>query len=211
MLGANDGIVSTASLMVGVASASRDPAEVLVAGIAGLAAGALSMAAGEYVSVHSQRDAELADVRLEKQAQEQNPEAELDELTHLYVQRGLDPGLAREVARQFHAHDALEAHLREELRLDPEELAKPVQAAVVSALSFSVGAAVPIVASVLVPPSLATWVIIGSSTLCLAGTGALGAYLGGAPMGRATVRVVVGGLAAMAITGLIGRLVGIAV
>lgn len=206
VLGANDGVVSTASLMVGVASASDDPHAVLVAGIAGLAAGALSMAAGEYVSVSTQRDAELADVRMEVQSHREHPREELEEMATMYEERGLSPELAREVAEQFHAQDAVRAHLREELNLDPHELAKPGQAAFASAVSFAVGASVPILVSLVG----FTWLIVVSAAICLAGTGALGAQLGGAPVGRAVVRVVLGGLAAMGLTAALGSVVGLA-
>ncbi len=208
VLGANDGIVSTAALVLGVASATGEPAEVLVAGIAGLVAGAMSMAAGEYVSVSSQRDAELADVRLEQQAHKLHPEDELAELVQIYVERGLDHALATQVAAQFHARGAIEVHLREELGLDPDALARPILAALASAGSFIVGALVPVLVSAGWPG--ATWAVLVTTAACLAALGAIGAHLGGAPKVRATLRVVGGGLLAMAITAAIGSLVGLA-
>lgn len=208
VLGANDGIVSTASLVLGVAASGASAAAIVTAGIAGLVAGALSMAAGEYVSVSSQRDAEQADIRLEERQLRSDPEGELAELTRLYERRGLSPALAGEVAATLSSQGALQAHLRDELGLDAQRLARPFLAAWASALSFSAGAALPLLAVGLAPPSarIATTVIV--TLVALAALGDLGARLGGAPRGRATLRVVLWGAVAMAITAGIGSLVG---
>jgi VIT1/CCC1 family predicted Fe2+/Mn2+ transporter len=213
VLGADDGVVSTASLMIGVASASASaPREtVLVAGIAGLVAGALSMAAGEYVSVSSQRDAEDADIDLETRELATDPEGELEELAAIYRERGLEPELARKVAEQLSAASGrLDAHLRDELGIEASRRARPLQAALVSAASFAALAALPIAALLLVPAPARVAAIAVVSLGSLALLGALGGWLGGAPMGRASLRVVIGGGAAMATTALIGRLLGVA-
>lgn len=209
VLGADDGIVSTASLMVGVAAAGPGSTAVVTAGLAGLVAGACSMAAGEYVSVSAQRDAENADRAREREELQEFPEAELRELTEIYVRRGLDRSLAAEVAAQLHRHDALEAHLRDELQLTSDNEARPVQAAAVSALSFSIGAAIPVVVGVVTSGGLRNWLLPMLSLVALGVLGAVGAWLGGAPWGRAAARVLIGGGAAMALTALIGRLVGV--
>jgi VIT1/CCC1 family predicted Fe2+/Mn2+ transporter len=208
VLGADDGIVSTSSLMIGVAAAGTSPKTILAAGIAGLVAGALSMAAGEYVSVSSQRDAEEADIDIEARSLKANPKAELAELAHIYERRGLDKDLAAQVARQLHAGDAVKAHARDELGIDESTLARPLQAAAVSALTFSLGAVVPILAALLARSTSAVPLIVGLSLAALAVSGSIGAYLGGAHRVRAAVRVLVGGGLAMAVTALIGRLVG---
>jgi vacuolar iron transporter family protein len=208
VLGANDGIVSTASLVLGVAASGASGAAILTAGIAGLVAGALSMAAGEYVSVSSQRDAEQADIRLEEHELAADPTGELRELTAIYEQRGLPHKLAAEVARTLSQRGALAAHLRDELGLDEQRLARPLQAAWASAVSFSVGAALPLVAAAASPASVRGAVIVAVTLIALAGLGDLGARLGGAPRGPATVRVVVWGAIAMAVTAAIGALVG---
>lgn len=208
VLGANDGIVSTASLMLGVLAAQASHSTILTAGIAGLTAGALSMAVGEYVSVSSQRDSEYADIAIEKRSLQANPEEELAELAHIYVHRGLEPELANEVAKQFHKHDAEAAHLRDELGIDQAALANPLQAGLASALSFSVGAVVPIIGALISSKSMGAWVIVIFSLLGLAISGAIGAYIGGGHRVRAAARVFFGGGAAMAITALIGHLVG---
>ncbi len=212
VLGADDGVVSTASLMIGVASASASASNgtVLVAGIAGLVAGALSMAAGEYVSVSSQRDAEEADISLEKRELARDPKGELVELTAIYRARGLDADLAANVAEQLSRGNRLAAHLRDELGLEPSKLARPVQAALVSAASFTALGLLPILALLLAPAPLRVAAIALLSLASLAVLGALGGRLGGAPMGRAALRVVVGGGAAMATTALIGHLLGVA-
>jgi VIT1/CCC1 family predicted Fe2+/Mn2+ transporter len=205
VLGADDGVVSTASLVIGVAAASASKEAALVAGIAGLVAGALSMAAGEYVSVSSQRDAEQADVAREKHELATDPSGELKELAAIYRKRGLEPDLAMRVAERLSANDRLGSHLRDELGLDESRLARPIQAAAISAASFASLASVPILAVVFAPESLRILVV---AVVCLGSLGALGAlggYLGGAPMARASLRVMLGGGAAMAVTALIGH------
>jgi VIT1/CCC1 family predicted Fe2+/Mn2+ transporter len=210
VLGANDGIVSTASLVLGVAASGASSTAIVTAGIAGLVAGALSMAAGEYVSVSSQRDAEQADIRLEERELRSDPQGELRELAGLYEQRGLPPALADEVAQALSRRGALAAHLRDELGLDELRLARPLQAAWASALSFSAGAALPLLAVALAPAGGRIAVTVAVTLVALGLLGDLGAHLGGAPRGPATVRVVVWGAIAMAITAGIGALVGTA-
>jgi VIT1/CCC1 family predicted Fe2+/Mn2+ transporter len=210
VLGADDGLVSTASLIIGVAAASVPRGTVLVAGLAGLVAGAMSMAAGEYVSVSSQRDAERADVDLERRELAADPAAELDELTDIYMRRGLDRGLAAAVASRLSEVDPLGAHLRDELGFSDAARARPAQAGVISAASFAVGAAAPLLA-VLLAPAPARIVMTAVATLILlAVLGAIGGRLGGAPVMPAALRVAVGGGLAMVATALIGRLVGVA-
>jgi VIT1/CCC1 family predicted Fe2+/Mn2+ transporter len=211
VLGANDGIVSTACLLLGVAAASADPGALLVTGLAGLVAGALSMAVGELVSVASQRDTELADIAIEKRELQTMPQRELEELVSIYVDKGLTPTLAREVAVALTAKDALGTHMREELGITDETMARPVQAAVSSAISFSLGAAMPLITIVLVPHALRVALTIGVSVAALGGLGYLGATLGGARPLKPVLRVVIGGALAMAITMGIGSLVGAAV
>ena len=211
VLGADDAIVSTASLLIGVAASSASLHSLFVTGVAALVAGSMSMAVGEYVSVSSQRDAERADIELEERQLEHEPHAELNELTLIYVKRGLNEELARMVAVQLTAHDQLTTHLRDELGIDPETLARPLQAAWISALSFGSFALVPIVALALAPASLRIASIAALSLLSLAALGAIGAHLGGAPRVRAALRVCVGGSLAMAVTATIGHLVGTAV
>ena len=208
VLGANDGIVSTASLIVGVASASTASSEILVAGIAGLVAGAMSMAAGEYVSVSSQSDAERADLAKERRELAEQPEMELQELAAIYTQRGLEPALARTVAKQLMAHDALGAHARDELGLTDMTAARPLQAAGASALSFAVGAAAPLLIVASVPASMLLSILPVAILVCLMVLGWLGAWAGGAKPGRAVLRVTFWGGAAMAVTALFGRLAG---
>jgi vacuolar iron transporter family protein len=208
VLGANDGIVSTASLVVGVAAAEANPQQVLVAGVAGLVAGALSMAAGEYVSVSSQADTEQADVTREKGELATQPQAEEDELTGIYVLRGLDPELARTVARQLMAKDALGAHARDELGLTEELAARPLQAALASAATFAVGAVVPILTVLLAPASRLSFVVSIVSLICLAALGAIAARAGGAPAAKGAARVAFWGALAMALTAAVGRLFG---
>jgi VIT1/CCC1 family predicted Fe2+/Mn2+ transporter len=207
VLGANDGIVSTASLIVGVAAASAATSEVLVAGIAGLVAGAMSMAAGEYVSVSSQADTETADMERERAEQTSQPAFELDELTQIYVARGVEPDLARQVATQMMAKDALGTHLRDELGISEVTTARPIQAA----LTFSVGAAMPLAMVVVSPANLLVWTVTIASLVFLALLGGIGAYAGGAVVWRATLRVTFWGALAMALTAGIGALVGTAV
>lgn len=211
VLGANDGIISTASLMVGVAAASTSSSEALVAGVAGLVAGAMSMAAGEYVSVSSQADTEEADQARERVELATQPEAELDELTQIYVGRGLEPDLARQVAEQMTAKNAFEAHSRDELGLAAHVVAQPVQAALTSAATFSIGAALPLLIAIFAPAGSIAWTISGGSLLCLAALGALGARVGGAAILKPTIRVTFWGAFAMAATAGIGALVGRAV
>jgi VIT1/CCC1 family predicted Fe2+/Mn2+ transporter len=210
VLGSNDAIVSTSSLMIGVAASEASTAAVVVAGVAGLVAGAMSMAVGEYVSVSSQRDSEEADVATEKHELETTPEAELKELAGIYMHRGLDPDLAMRVAKELTDHDDLAAHLRDELGIDPGRLARPLQAAVVSAASFATFAMIPILALVLVPSAWRLYSIPAASLVGLGVLGAFGAYLGGAPQLRAALRVTVGGAIAMAVTAGIGRALGLA-
>jgi len=211
VLGSDDAIVSTASLMIGVAAASASKQAVLVAGVAGLVAGAMSMAVGEYVSVSSQRDAEQADIGLEKHELESEPQAELQELATIYVNRGVEPELAMKVAEQLSAHDRLGAHVRDELGIDQASLARPLQAAWISAASFTCFASVPIAALLAAPASLRIPMMAAFSLVSLAVLGAFGGHLGGAPLGRAALRVTLGGSLAMAVTALIGRLLGVSV
>ncbi len=211
VLGANDGIISTASLVVGVAAASNSASEALVAGVAGLVAGAMSMAAGEYVSVSSQADTEAADLTKERRELVDQPEAELNELTQIYVSRGVDPALARQVAEQMTARDAFAAHARDELGLSAHVVARPVQAALTSAATFAVGAAMPLVIAFLSPAQRTVWMVSAGSLLCLALLGALGAQIGGAEILKPTIRVTFWGAFAMAATAAIGALVGHAV
>jgi len=206
VLGVNDGIVSTSSLMLGVLAASASHGAILTAGVAGLSAGALSMAVGEYVSVSSQRDSERADIAIERRSLEDNPEEELAELAWIYEQRGLDAKLARQVAQQLHEGDAVVAHARDELGIDHEAMANPLQASLASALSFSIGAVVPIIAAL--PSGSHALVIVVASLVALAISGAVGAFIGGGHRPRAAARVLLGGGAAMAVTALIGHLVG---
>ncbi|GEO86162.1 MULTISPECIES: VIT1/CCC1 transporter family protein [Alphaproteobacteria] len=211
VLGANDGIVSTASLVVGVASASAANSEVLVAGIAGLVAGAMSMAAGEYVSVSSQADTEQADLARERMELETQPESEREELAQIYVARGVEQELARQVADQLMAKDALAAHAHDELGISEMTTARPIQAALTSAATFSVGAALPLLMVVISPVNLLVWTVSIASLAFLALLGAIGAKAGGANVWRATLRVTFWGAFAMALTAGIGALVGTAV
>lgn len=210
VLGANDGIVSTASLIVGVAAASQGRSEILVAGVAGLVAGAMSMAAGEYVSVSSQADTEHADLARETAELKTQPGFELDELTSVYTERGVEPALAREVARQLMAKDALAAHARDELGISAATTARPVQAAFTSALMFSAGAALPLAAAALLPANALVLGVSAVSIACLALLGGVGARAGGAPVWRAVARVTFWGAAAMAITAGVGAAFGVA-
>jgi len=203
VLGANDGIVSTASLLLGVAAASASRADVLLAGMAALVAGAMSMAAGEYVSVRSQADNERAELDVERRELEADAVAECNELAAIYVRRGLEPALARQVAEQLMAHDALGAHARDELGITPTLRARPVQAAFASASSFAVGAALPLLAAVAAPAGVIP-VVAFSSLLCLALLGGLAAKAGGANVAAGIVRVVAWGALAMAVTAAAG-------
>jgi len=208
VLGANDGILSTGSLIVGVAAAAGTPHDVLIAGVAGLVAGAVSMAAGEYVSVSSQSDTEQADVSRERKELGENPEAELEELAEIYVKRGVDHALARQIAQQLMAKDALAAHARDELGISEQTIAHPVQAALTSAASFSVGAAMPLLMVVVSPPGMLVPIVSAACLGFLAFLGAIGARAGDANILRATLRVTFWGALAMALTAGIGKIVG---
>ena len=208
MLGANDGIVSTASLIVGVAAAAHRPGEILTAGVAGLVAGAMSMAAGEYVSVKSQADTEAADLARERRELAEDPEGEHRELAGIYHSRGLTKALAEQVATEMMAGDALAAHARDELGMAEHTFARPLQAAFASALSFSIGAAAPLAIAFVTPLSVVAPLVAGGSLVFLALLGALGAQAGGAPVLPAAIRVAFWGAAAMAVTAGIGALVG---
>lgn len=209
VLGANDGIVSTASLLLGVAAAAAAPDVVLATGVAGLVAGAMSMAAGEYVSVSSQSDSEQADLARERAELHADPALEQEELAGIYMRRGLDAGVARTVAAQLMAHDALGAHALEELGISDLTAARPLQAATASAASFAAGAALPLLCALLAPAN-AMPVIAAGSLVALALLGATAARIGGAPVGRATWRVTSWGAMAMAVTAAIGAMVGAA-
>lgn len=211
VLGANDGIVSTASLVVGVAAAGSGRPEVLIAGLAGLVAGAMSMAAGEYVSVSSQTDAETADLARERKELAETPEAEVDELTQIYQGRGLDRDLAEQVAAQLTARDALGSHARDELGISETVTAHPLQAAVVSALTFAVGAAVPLLVALLAPPTQVVGFVAGATIVALAVLGGLGASAGGAGITRGALRVTFWGALAMAATAAVGAVFGVTV
>lgn len=211
VMGANDGIVSTASLILGVAAAHASSHDILVAGVAGLVAGAMSMAAGEYVSVSSQADTEGADLARERKELATDPEAELAELAAIYVKRGLDPALAKQVAEQFTAHDALAAHSRDELGNSELLAARPVQAALASAGTFAVGAALPLVTALVAPGAYLIPFVAGSSLIFLATLGGLAAFVGGASAKRGAIRVAFWGALAMALTAGVGALFGTAV
>jgi len=212
VLGMNDGTVSTASLMLGVLAASGgNTGAVLTAGLAGLVAGALSMAAGEYVSVSSQRDSELSDIEIEKKSLSENPEKELEELAWIYQKRGLSPELASEVAHALHEHNAIDAHLRSELGISHDDIADPIEAAVASAVAFAIGALIPILAAVFSTEETGTWIIPIVSLITLFVSGAIGAVIGGGNKIKAALRVFVGGGLAMAITFIIGHLIGASV
>ncbi len=210
VLGANDGIVSTASLVLGVAAAGATTNSILVAGVAGLMAGSMSMAAGEYVSVSSQSDTENADIEKERNELATDPVHELEELTMIYVGRGLDKNLARQVATQLTAHDALAAHARDELGISDMLSAKPIQAAFASAGTFAVGAAMPLLVVLLVPPSMLMWIVAASSLLFLAILGSLAAQAGGASVMTSAIRVTFWGALAMGLTTGVGALFGVA-
>jgi len=208
VLGANDGIVSTASLIVGVAAAAASTSDVLVAGVAGLVAGAMSMAAGEYVSVSSQSDTEQADLARERGELASQPDFEREELAQIYVERGLDQALARQVADQLMARDALGAHARDELGMSEVTAARPIQAAFTSAATFAAGAALPLLAAVLMPRSMLIAGVSVASLVFLALLGAIGARAGGARIGKAMARVTFWGAVAMALTAGIGTIFG---
>lgn len=205
VLGANDGIISTSSLVVGVAAAHASAHSVLVAGVAGLVAGAMSMATGEYVSVSSQADSEHADLDREQQELRTDPQAEQQELADLYMGRGLAPALAIQVAQQLMAHDALGTHAREELGISETLAANPIQAAVASAASFTVGAALPLATILLAPPAGLVWTVSATALLFLAVLGVLAAYVGGSGMLRAAARVTFWGALALGLTAVVGH------
>lgn len=211
VLGANDGILSTASLVLGVAAAHATHANVLVAGVAGLVAGAMSMAAGEYVSVHSQADTERADLNLERKELKADNEGEHRELAAIYVARGLKPGLAKQVAEQLMAHDALEAHARDELGISKALKARPIQAALSSAASFAVGAAMPLLVAATAPEAHLIALVSGASLAFLALLGGLAARVGGAGVSVGAFRVTFWGALAMGVTAGVGALFGTAV
>jgi VIT1/CCC1 family predicted Fe2+/Mn2+ transporter len=208
VLGANDGIVSVAALVVGVAGATTDTGALFLAGIAGLVGGAISMALGEYVSVSSQRDSERALIAKERGELRDMPDQELEELTQLYRDRGLSDETARQVARELTAHDALAAHLEVELHIDQDDLVNPWHAALSSAVSFTLGALLPLLAILLPPPQWRVPVTFAAVLIALAATGTVSAALGGAPRARAATRLVIGGALALAATWLIGTLLG---
>jgi VIT1/CCC1 family predicted Fe2+/Mn2+ transporter len=208
VLGANDGIVSTASLVLGVAASHATRTSIVVAGVAGLVAGAMSMAAGEYVSVHSQADTEKAELKLERAELKADSKGEHRELAAIYVGRGLDPALAKQVAQQLMAHDALGAHARDELGISKTLTARPIQAALASAAAFAAGAAMPLLVTILVPSASLILTIAGTSLVFLAILGALAAYAGGAAMMTGAIRVTFWGAIAMAITAGAGALFG---
>ncbi|WP_434478463.1 VIT1/CCC1 transporter family protein [Gemmatimonas sp.] len=208
VLGANDGIVSTAALVVGVAAAGTDRSAILVAGLAGLVAGAMSMAAGEYISVSSQADTERADLAREQSELASDPEGELRELAGIYEARGLDPELAQRVAEQLTAHDALGAHARDELGISEVLSARPVQAALASAATFAVGAALPLVVAAVTPRAAIILAVAASSLVCLAALGALAASAGGAGRMRGAARVTFWSALALLMTALVGRVFG---
>ena len=208
ILGANDGIVSTASLIAGVAAAGAAQSSILITGIAGLVAGAMSMAAGEYVSVSSQGDAEKADIARETKELETQPEVEREELIGIYEKRGLDRDLAEKVTDKLMAGNALEAHLRDELGLTSEMSARPIQAALASAAAFAAGAALPLALVLLFPGPSLTWIVSGASLFFLAILGVVGTKAGGAPIGKGVLRVTFWGAVAMAATAAIGSLFG---
>lgn len=208
VLGANDGLISTASLVMGVAASGSARAAVLIAGIAGLVAGSMSMAAGEYVSVSSQADTEAADLKRERRELASSPHAERAELTSIYVERGLTDGLAAQVAEQLMAKDALAAHARDELGLSDLSTARPLQAAITSALTFALGAMIPVLIAVLAPRASLTWAVPASTIVLLAILGGIAARVGAAPIGRGALRVMFWGALAMAISAGVGRLFG---
>ena len=211
VLGGNDGILSVASLIAGVASATPDRTAILIAGAAGLVGGALSMAAGEYVSVSSQADMEKADIARERRALRSDPQGEMRELAEIYEERGLSPTTAQRVAEELSAHDALDAHVRDELGLSEIHAAQPLQAALASGTVFSAGAALPLLAAMAAPQGLVVPLVLAVAMLALGGLGFLGARAGGAPARPAVLRVVFWGLATMAATSALGHVLGVAI
>ncbi|MGB5904993.1 MAG: VIT family protein [Xanthobacteraceae bacterium] len=211
VLGANDGLISTSSLIVGVAAATTASHDILIAGVAGLVAGAMSMAAGEYVSVSSQADAEEADMARERHELATQPEAELAELAAIYERRGVAPDLARQVAEQMMSKNAFEAHARDELGLASHVMARPVQAAITSAVTFATGAALPLIVALLTPTGMVAWAVSIACLIGLAALGTIGALAGDAGVWKPTIRVVFWGIVAMASTATIGSLLGRAI
>jgi VIT1/CCC1 family predicted Fe2+/Mn2+ transporter len=211
VLGANDGLISTSSLILGVASAQPDPSAILLAGVAGMVAGSLSMAAGEYVSVSSQADSEAANLAKERKELETEPAKELAELTGIYVQRGLTADLAAQVAQQLTAHDVFAAHARDELGIVESTRARPVQAALASAAAFATGAALPVVLAIAMPANQMSMAIVGATLVFLLVLGSLAAHLGGASPVRGAIRVAFWGAVAMGITAAVGRWSGTSV
>lgn len=211
VLGANDGLISTASLIVGVAAAASDTRSIIVAGVAGLVAGAMSMAAGEYVSVSSQADSETADLERERREIELHPEFEIEELAQTYIARGAEVETARALAKQLSAKDALGAHAREELGISDLTTAQPLQAAMTSAITFAIGAAAPLIVAIFWPRETLIYAVGFATVIFLGVLGAAGAKIGGAPLLRATIRVMFWGVVAMAITAAIGTIFGTAI
>lgn len=211
VLGANDGLISTASLMTGMVAAQPEFNTLLLTGISTLVGGAISMAAGEYVSVSSQADTEKADMEMERRELALHPEEELKELTTIYQDRGLTPELAHEVAKQLTAHNALDAHMRDEISISEESFANPLQAAFSSAASFAIGAAIPILVILLLPLNTLLIALIISTLIGLGLLGYISAKLGGAPIRPAVMRILIWGVIAMGVTGIIGKLVGVTV
>ena len=211
VLGANDGIVSTASLIIGVAVAGATQEQIVLAGVAGLVAGAMSMAAGEYVSVSSQADIERADLELEMRSLEENFEDEQDELAKIYVSRGIEPNLAQQVAEQLMAHDALDAHARDEIGISVAVRANPVQAALSSAVTFTLGAALPLGVAAYIPVHQISIIVALLSLVFLAGLGGVAARAGGASISKGAMRVAFWGILAMGLTALVGRLFGVVI
>ncbi|WP_373777409.1 VIT family protein [Glaesserella sp.] len=211
VLGANDGLISTASLMTGMVAAQPEFQTLLLTGVSALVAGGISMAAGEYVSVSSQADTEKADVEMEKRELERNPNGELEELIQIYQQRGLTRELATDVAKQLTEHNALDAHMRDEIGISEASFANPLQAALSSAAAFAVGAVIPLIVTILLPMNVLLYGLVISTLLGLATLGYISAKLGGAPIMPAIGRIVIWGTLAMGITGLIGKLVGVSV
>ncbi|OOH87721.1 hypothetical protein BMT54_09515 [Pasteurellaceae bacterium 15-036681] len=211
VLGANDGLISTASLMTGMVAAKPEFSTLVLTGVAALVGGAISMAAGEYVSVYSQTDTEKADIEMEKRELELHPEKELDELAKIYQERGLSEELSIEVAKQLTAHDALDAHMRDEIGIRKEYMSNPLQAALSSMAAFAIGGVLPVIVTLVLPMNILLYAIIATTLIGLGTLGYISAKLGGAPIRPAITRIVVWGIIAMGITGLIGKIVGVAI
>ncbi|MDH2998299.1 hypothetical protein A1D22_01395 [Pasteurellaceae bacterium LFhippo2] len=211
VLGANDGLISIASLMTGMVAAKPEFSTLVLTGVAALVGGAISMAAGEYVSVYSQTDTERADIEMEKRELELHPEKELDELAKIYQERGLSEELSIEVAKQLTAHDALDAHMRDEIGIRQEDMSNPLQAALSSMAAFAIGGALPVIVTLILPMNILLYAIIATTLAGLGTLGYISAKLGGAPIRPAITRIVVWGIIAMGVTGLIGKIVGVTV